>query len=73
MSMNDSDKDTIKLSQSEAKVIVSALARQETIASGSDEETIITIRERFEETFNLGDERTNQNGSDEDTIPGATD
>lgn len=71
--MSDNSKEKVKLSQGEAKVIVSALARAETTASGSDEETIIGIRELFEETFTLGDERTNPDESDGDTIPGATD
>lgn len=71
--MDESETRSIEVSQAEAREIISGLATVETTAStesSTDGQTIVELRKRFEEHFDLGKERDPSNDSDDGSIPG---
>lgn len=52
--MDDTDTKSIDLARGEARHIVAALSEYETTATGTEEESIVSLRKRFEEEFDLG-------------------
>jgi hypothetical protein len=65
--MDDTETYSIELSEAEAREVIIALSEFEQTASArseSDEETVMNVQRRFEETFDFDDER------DTGTLPG---
>ncbi|MFC4360410.1 hypothetical protein ACFO0N_20885 [Halobium salinum] len=52
--MDITDTNDIELSRGEAQTVVAALAEYETTAQGTEEESVVSIRRRFEEEYDLG-------------------
>lgn len=65
--MDDTETHSIELNRAEAREVIMALSEFEQTASAraeSDEETVMNVQRRFEETFDFEDER------DTETLPG---
>lgn len=52
--MDNTDTAEIELSRGEAQTIVAALSDYEITVSGTEEESVLSLRQRFEEEYGLG-------------------
>lgn len=62
--MDDTDTKSIELSRGEARRVVAALSDYETTATGTEAESIVSVRKRFEEEFELGTEEKDDAGGE---------
>lgn len=71
--MDDTETYSIELSKAEAREVITALSEFQQMAaarSESDEETVMNVQNRFEETFGFKDERDTVDDTDDETLPG---